>query len=585
MIKSSDYLVRFLSSKKIEYVFGYIGGMVTHIVDSIYQNDDVEFIQVYHEQTAAIAAEGYARETGKTGVALVTSGPGVTNLMTGIANAYFDSIPVIYITGQVNTTEIKYDKPIRQQGFQEMDVVAMVSSVTKYAKLVDRVEDLPYELEKAFQIANTGRKGPVVLDIPMNIQRMEVDESVINSFSVDKTFSNFSDWDSIRELIQNSQRPIFLIGGGCNSESTKALLSGIIEKYNIPFVTSLMGKGLFDEKNPNYVGLIGSYGNRCANMTVPHSDLIIALGTRLDTRQTGAMIDGFLKDGKIIHVDIDNAELTNHRLENRMNVLCDVSCFLESVFNVPLEINSNNHWKDYISYLKDNYNQEKEIERFVENKAPYQFMKLLDKHATDDTIYTADIGQNQMWAAQTLSIKENQHFFTSGGHAPMGYSLAAAIGASFGGLHKRVFAICGDGGFHIATQSLMLISQYNLPILVFVFNNSSLGMITQFQELYFGNRLAGTVKSGGYLVPNIEQMASSYNLPYKKLSISSLEDSDAIEQTFLMRNGVVELQIDGLTKVSPKLEFNRPIDQPSPYLSDSEQFDVNLHCRIRGDEF
>ena len=299
-MKVSDYIVSFLEEKGVNVIFGYIGGMITHLVDSIDKNPNIQFVQTYHEQTAAIAAEGYALESGKFGVAICTSGPGVTNMMTGIADAYFGSIPVLYITGQVNTYEYKYSKPIRQQGFQETDVISLVRSITKYAKMVDNAEDIRYELEKAIYMAMEGRKGPVVIDLPMNISRAEIEPEKLIGFQSESLEESSFDFSEVKLLLDKAERPMLLLGAG--SLGCEELIQNFIDQLQIPVVTSLMGRGIIDETYEHYVGMIGSYGNRCANMAISKADLLIALGTRLDTRQTGAMIDSFLRDGKIIIV-------------------------------------------------------------------------------------------------------------------------------------------------------------------------------------------------------------------------------------------------------------------------------------------
>ncbi|MBD9094282.1 MAG: thiamine pyrophosphate-binding protein, partial [Bacteroides oleiciplenus] len=511
-MKVSDYIVSYLEKKGVKVIFGYIGGMITHLVDSISLNPNMQFVQTYHEQTAAIAAEGFAKESGLFGVAISTSGPGATNMMTGIADAYFDSIPVLYITGQVNTYEYKYDKPVRQQGFQETDVVSMVKPVTKYAKLVDKAEDIKYELDKALHIALSGRMGPVLLELPMDIQRADINIGELGGFISDEKSIFIPDLDEVVQLIEKSRRPMLLLGAGCMTDSIKPLLADFLYASHIPVVTSLMGRGAIDETYQNYIGMIGSYGNRCANMAVANADLLIALGTRLDTRQTGAQIDTFLTGNRIIHVDIDVDELNCHRLPNRLTVNQDVYSFVKQLLSLNIKYNEDKFWVPYLLGLKQNYNQNNEIERFVENKSPYRMIQILNEYTKEGDIICADIGQNQMWTAQTLQLKSGQRFLTSGGLAPMGFSLPVSIGASFANPNKTVYSLNGDGGFHMAIQSLMLISQYNLPIKVIVLNNQALGMITQFQHLYFNDRMAGTTIRGGYMVPDIKSVAASYGL-------------------------------------------------------------------------
>lgn len=571
-MKASDYIVKFLEEKSVEYIFGYQGGMITHLIDSISKSNKIKFIQAYHEQSAAIAAEGYARATNNIGVAISTSGPGVTNMITGIANAYFDSIPMIYITGQVNTYDYKYDKLIRQQGFQEMDVVSVTQSITKYSKMVDKLEELPYELEKAYEIALDGRKGPVVLDIPMNIQRGDIELQNFSCLKKEQINTKISD-DKLNnsiEIIKNSKSPMFLIGAGFISDNVFELFEDIVKKTGIPVVNSLLGKGGFSEENKEYIGMIGSYGNRDANIGVFNSDCLIVLGSRLDNRQTGNILDKFAIKKKIIHVDIDKEELSNNRLSNRIKLNMGTKefllCLKEKIDNFRISSN----WSKYIERIKENYNQAKEIEKNIENKFPYEFIEILNRYTEEGDIITVDIGQNQMWSAQYIKMKKNQSWFTSGGLAPMGYSLPAAVGAAFSNKECKIFSLMGDGGFHIALQSLMLISQYNLPIKVIVLNNESLGMITQFQELYFDGRMIGTAKEGGYLVPEISKIAESYGLKYFKIDKKNIKDKKLMDKIFKEKNGIIEVKIEGKTKVYPKLEFDSSIENTSPKLSNEE---------------
>lgn len=568
-MKASDYIAQFIAQHGTSRIFGYIGGMITHLVDSIDKNPNVQFIQTYHEQTAAIAAEGYALESGKFGVAICTSGPGVTNMMTGIADAFFGNIPVIFISGQVNTYEYKYDKPIRQQGFQEMEVVNVVKPITKYAVLLDKAENIRYELEKAVHIATTGRKGPVVIDLPMNISRAEINPDEMRSFIPEPEKTDTFDMQEVISLLETAKRPMLLLGGGALGAGGQ--IAEFIAKTQIPVVTSLMGRGTTDETYEHYVGMIGSYGNRCANMSVAKADLLIALGSRLDTRQTGAMYQEFIKDGKIIHVDIDNNELESHRLENRVKVNTSVIDFLEKVNAASIQYNDYTEWNAWVGNIKSLYNQDQEIERFVENKAPYRFLQKLNEITREDDIITVDVGQNEMWGAQTIKLKKGQRFVCSGGLAPMGFSMPVAIGMAFANPKKRIFCINGDGGFHMALQSLLLISQYNLNIKVIVMNNEALGMITQFQHLYFNDNMAGTTAKGGYLIPNMRSVAESVGFPYHQM------DEDTIDNNALTENGfsLIDLHINGLTTVCPKLEYNKPIWMPLPLL-DEEEYCNNL---------
>lgn len=581
-IKASDYIVEWLSAHGVDTVFGYQGGMVTHLADSISNHPKMKFVQVYHEQTAAFAAVGYARHNCHLGVAIATSGPGATNLITGIADAFFDSVPVIFITGQVNTYEYKYEKPIRQLGFQETNIVEVVKPITKYAKLVDKIEDLPKELAKAFEIANSGRKGPVLLDLPMNIQREFLLREQLAGIKPQEKTTNFAaqelELKNVADEIKKSKRPLLLIGGGIATANAFELLNSFVEKIQLPFVSSLLGKTACNEKLEHYVGTIGSYGNRCANMAIANADLLLVLGARLDVRQTGGVVSGFVKEGKIIHLDIDRNELEHSRILDKSNINIDISDALKWLIS-RVEPLFNSEWHNYLAMLKNNYNQIREIIRTQVKSAPYDLMNYLNIISEDTDVYCADVGQNQMWAMQMLQLTQNQRFYTSGGFGAMGSALPISLGVAFAKKNDAtIYSINGDGGAHMALQSLMLIKQYDLPIKVIVINNKTLGMITQFQELYFNNNMVGTTAQGGYLVPDFESLAKAYGLSYFK--VDQTNNREFNENDFIgfrqAKNCLLEYVIDNDCRVYPKLEFNQPIYNSSPALPENELIDAML---------
>jgi acetolactate synthase-1/2/3 large subunit len=355
-----------------------------------------------------------------------------------------------------------------------------------------------------------------------------------------------------------------LVGAGCNGDDVDKMLNKYLADTKIPVVTSLMGRGIIDETYSNYVGMIGSYGNRCANMAVAKADLLITLGSRMDTRQTGAMYQDFLK-GKIIHVDLDENELDYHRLGNRLKVHASIVDFLKALDKESVTYQDYSTWNGWIAKLKENYSQDKEIERFVDNKAPYQLLQRLNEISKEGDVFTADVGQNQMWSAQTLKLKKGQRFVNSGGLAPMGFAMPVAIGIAFANPKKTIYCVTGDGGFHMAIQSMLTIAQYNLNIKVIVINNAALGMITQFQHLYFNDRMYGTTKAGGFINPDFETMAKAYGIQYSEYTSDSLYEFEAVDGP-----GMINYVVSGLTTVSPKLEYNKPIDKPSPQLPDDE---------------
>lgn len=572
-MKASDYIVSFIKDRGVDVVFGYSGGAITHLMDSLAKAEGIKFIQTYHEQTAAIAAEGYCWCSHNMGVAIATSGPGATNLLTGIADAFFDSIPTIFITGQVNTYEYKGDKKIRQQGFQETDIVSIVKPITKYAVLINDVEQLVDELEKAWDIAISGRGGPVLIDIPMDVQRGNVSTPVARNNNSGKTcigelkyLGGFSE-SSLEKLIINSKRPMFLFGNGVFQNGADDFYRKLVNKVQVPVVTSLLGKGSIPENSPLSLGMIGSYGIRCANMAISNSDLVIAVGTRLDTRQTGTNLKSFVREGRIIRLDIDLDELINHRLSNVDSIVGDARSFFTVLDGINWGENRK-AWLDYVTKLKNTYSQKQEIERNIDNKLPYRVMDILNEYSSDNQIYTVDIGQNQMVAAQMLIIKEQQSWKTSGGLAPMGFALPAAIGAAFASKNERnIFAIVGDGGLHMSMQSMLLIAQYKLPIKIILLNNKSLGMITQFQDLYFEQRKAGTTKDSGYMVPSFRDLAKSCGLEYHMIKGDLYNDKGYLDKIF-NEDGpmIVEFDIGEKTIVYPKLEVNMPLEDASPRL-------------------
>lgn len=565
-MKASDYIIQFLAERGIDTIFGYIGGMITHLVDSASKNPQVQFIQTYHEQSAAFAAEGYARIKNLPGVAMATSGPGALNMLTSVGNAYFDSIPMIYITGQVNTYEYKYANPVRQQGFQETDVVAMARPVTKYAVMIDSAENLRYELEKAWHLASSGRRGPVLLDLPMDIQRTEIQPENMRSFQPEDASSELPDLSKLTEYLHSffqAERPLILIGGGCANANLEPELKQLLAA-GIPMVCSLQGKGVLPEDSPYFLGMLGSYGNRAANLAVARADALLVLGSRLDTRQTGNQKDAFSADKIIYHFDIDANELKYNRVSNRV-CWCGDLAYLKNILQKSVKRPEvKQAWLEEISNLKRNYSIRQEMERFIENKVPYEYMRKLDGMTAQNSIYCVDIGQNQMWAAQTLQLRGTQKFLTSGGMAPMGYAVPAAIGAAFATRGQQpVIAISGDGGLQIAMQSLLLITQYHLPISVMVFNNNALGMITQFQTLYFNRNYAATTQNGGYLNPDFEALSAAFGLPYKEIQ-------EPEELSGELHPGFWNLLIREMSTVSPKLEYNQPNYNMTPFLPEQE---------------
>jgi len=576
-MKVTDYIVKFLENMNVKYVYGIIGGSITHLFDSLSKSQKIKFIHCYHEQAAAFGASASAKLSRNLSVALATSGPGATNLITGIADAYFDSSPVLFITGQVNTYDFKFDLKVRQKGFQETDIVKIIKPITKYSILVDDSKRVESELKKAVSIALSGRKGPVLLDLPMDIQRQIIKVSP-SSFVIDtqKTDCLLDDEviKDILTLIASTKFPIVLAGGGCSLSDSRSELLKFVEKLNIPVVVSLMGKDAFPHDHELFGGFVGAYGNRYGNLLLAKSDLLIVLGSRLDSRQIGNVITPFLNK-KIIRIDIDKEEIESSKLKYEKKLICDVKQFLKTMnlflAREKISLPKNEKYILNIQKLKKRFDPISEMRRASENDWHYRVMKSISDNLDDNDIICVDVGQNQMLAAQVLNIRGNQRFINSGGMAPMGYALPAAVALSFE-TKKRVIVITGDGGMQINIQELNNVAFYKLPIIIFVFNNKSLGMIKQFQKLYFNSNYFGTDEKSGYNPCNFTEIAKAYGIEAIKIHQNEnaiLEISKILQKAKIPL--LVEILMNYQSYVYPKLEYNKPIDEIDPPLDDEEK--------------
>lgn len=558
-----DYIRDFFIKKNIYDIFGYPGGMVTYLMDSISKKEMIKLHTNYHEQASSFAACSYAQAGETTGVAYATSGPGFTNLITGIANAYFDSIPVIYITGQVNTYEAKNNSNMRQKGFQETEVIPICKSITKYAKKIIKAEDIVYELEKAYFIANDGRKGPVLLDIPMNIQRTEIDINKCRIFH--RIIDNyFVDYKKIALFIANkigkSLKPIIIVGAGVSKNNNiKKYFKKFIDEINIPVVSSMIGIDTLENDNKNNMGFIGAYGHRYANFAVMKSDLVIVLGSRLDCRQTASNRREFAPKAEIIRIDIDEFEFENPIRDNDNNIKADIETLIKYFCNNNLvkTLDRHNKWRNYCTLLKEKL---RDYDEEPANKFIKKFSELIDENA----IITTDVGQNQVWIAQSFKIKKNQKVLFSGGLGSMGYSLPASIGAYYA-TNKYIICFVGDGGLQMNIQELQYIKENNLPIKIIVINNKSLGMIRHFQEMYFNSNFTQTKEKMGYSSPNFVKIAEAYGIDSINFSIES--DVNLLKKYLINDSPVlINVELSDTTYVFPKLAINKPINDQEPEM-------------------
>lgn len=584
-MKLSDYVIDFLVKQGVSHVFELIGGAITHLIDSIYNRSDINCISVHHEQAAAFAAEAYARVNGNLGVAMATSGPGALNLVTGIGSCYFDSVPCLFITGQVNTYEYKFGKAVRQLGFQETDIVSVVKPLTKYAELVTDPSTIRYHLEKAVYMARSGRPGPVLLDIPMNIQRAQIEPEKLKGY-LDAEEPRGEPcaaavMDKVINIMAGARRPVILAGGGVRPAGAADELCLLAERTGIPVVASLLGLDAIPHDNPAFFGMIGAYGNRYSNLTLANCDFLLILGSRLDTRQTGTRPDTFARAAKKVHVDIDPLEL-NARVKADLAINCHVKDFLSGL-NARLKGARKPdlaHWYGIIKGYRDKYptfsgpNSGEGIE-------PNGFMAYLSGCCAGGDIICIDVGQHQMWAAQSFAIKKNQRMLISGGMGAMGFALPAALGAAKAAPGGKVIVIAGDGGIQINIQELDTLVRHNLPVKVFVFNNGCLGMVRQFQDMYFGGRRQSTVL--GYGCPDFCRVAAAFGIPSH--TVSSMAGARDMVKGVLQAEGpaFVEVKLEQTSCVNPKLVVNRPIEDMSPHLERAELQRIMLIDLVEGE--
>lgn len=566
-MKVSDYIVEFLIKQGITDVFGYPGGMVTHLMDSLGKySDRISTHITYHEQGAAFAACGYAQASDKAGVAFATSGPGATNLMTGICNAYFDSIPTVFITGQVNTFESKKEKHIRQKGFQETDIISMVKDVTKAAFYIEDANEIRQVLEEAFYIAQQDRKGPVVIDIPMNISRAEIDERALAGYQKPELLDTSPERERyeqcVREALKNAKRPCLLIGNGIKTAHQIEAVREIVRKSHIPVVSSMLAVDVIPEESGlegTYYGFVGAYGNRTANFVVAKSDLLICLGSRLDVRQVGGERANFAPQARIIRADIDVYELENYIRPDEEQFVLPLSEALPALGRAMAAA------PDYREWLKVCQEIKKSI-KYIDEKEPNRAVNAISRQVPDGYSVLADVGQNMVWVAQSFRMKEAQRVYMSGGHGAMGYALPAAIGVYYA-THRPVICFSGDGGFQMNMQELQLIVREKLPIKMIVMNNESLGMIRHFQEMYFDSNYYYTTQNNGYTIPDFVAVAHAYGI--QAVKVAGTEAIAGMKDAFhdnRMEPQLIEVMLGDRTVVSPKLEFGKPNQDQEPLL-------------------
>ena len=483
MISGAAYVVKALQEEKVEFLFNYPGAATIDIMDELYKQDQVKVILPRHEQALAHAADGYARSTGKVGVCMVTSGPGATNLVTGIATAYSDSVPMVCITGQVDLSLMGND------AFQEVDTVGIVRNVCKYAITVRDRKDLGRILKEAFYIARTGRPGPVIVDIPKNIQKamgIEVYPTEVNIRGYKpNTTVHIGQVKKACSIISKAKRPLFLLGGGISISGANDLMTELVDKTGIPVVTTLMGKGAISSRHPLYLGNVGIHGGYAPNVALTNCDVMISIGTRFNDRITGKL-STFAQNCKIVHIDVDAASISKN-IKVDIPIVADAKLAIEALLEY-IEPHDLGEWPTQLQQLKVDHPITQADEDGLTPEAIIQYINDHYEHP----IVATDVGQNQLWTTQFLEIEGNHQLLTSGGLGTMGYGFPYAIGAKFGNPHTPVFAICGDGGVQMNIQEFATAMHYHLPVTLVVINNGYLGNVRQWQQLFYDKRYACT---------------------------------------------------------------------------------------------
>ncbi|BAF58711.1 MAG: biosynthetic-type acetolactate synthase large subunit [Pelotomaculum sp.] len=478
-ITVAEALFRCLEEEEVELIFGYPGGTILPVYDALHSTS-IKHILVRHEQGAAHAADGYARVTGKVGVCMATSGPGATNLITGIANAYMDSVPMVVITGQVPTSQVGTDS------FQEVDITGITIPITKHNYLVKDPQQLPVVVKKAFHIASTGRPGPVLIDLPKDVAQARIKFKYPKSVDLPGYKPTYKGHPAMvrqaARIIMESERPVIYAGGGVRISGAAPELLELSETISAPVTHTLMGLGCFPGDHPLFLGMLGLHGTRYANQAVTECDCLIAVGARFDDRVV-ARISGFAPGARIIHIDIDPAEIGKN-VRTHLPIVGDVKTVLRALLPC-LQKKDNSRWVERVMQLKEEYPLRYEHDGSLK---PQFVMEKLNEYKKDTDIVVTDVGQHQMWAAQYMRFKEPRSFLSSGGLGAMGFCLPAAIGAKLGAPERTVILIVGDAGIQMTMQELGTAAEQKLTLKIFVINNSRLGMVRQLQEFYCNKR-------------------------------------------------------------------------------------------------
>ena len=547
-LTGSEIVIECLKEQGVDTVFGYPGGAILNIYDELYKHGkEITHILTSHEQGASHAADGYARATGKVGVCLATSGPGATNLVTGIATAYMDSVPIVAITANVGVPLLGKDS------FQEIDIAGVTMPITKHNYIVKDVAKLADTIRDAFRIAAEGRPGPVLIDIPKDVTAAtaEYEKQTPEPIERKTDYIREADLNSAVELINHCKRPFVLVGGGAVISDAAKELKEFVDKVHAPVGDSLMGKGAFDGRDERYTGMTGMHGTKCSNLGITKCDLLIAIGIRFSDRVVGNA-NRFAKNAKILHIDIDPAEI-NKNIMVDCSIQGDVREVLRRL-NPLIEDHNHDEWLQEIHEMKEKYPLKYDHGQLTGPAVVEEIYKVTE----GDAIIVTDVGQHQMWAAQYYKYKKPHTLLTSGGLGTMGYGLGAAIGAKMGRPEKTVINIAGDGCFRMNMNELATAARYNIPIIEVVINNHVLGMVRQWQTLFYDERYSATVLNDGVDFVKVAEALGAAGIRVSALA----ELRPALEKAIAMgRPVLIDCQIDQDDKVFPMVPAGAPIEE------------------------
>lgn len=548
-LTGADIICECLVEQGVDTVFGYPGGAALNTYDALYKySDKIRHILTAHEQGASHAADGYARSTGKTGVVITTSGPGATNIVTGLATANIDSIPVVAITGNVNTDQLGRDS------FQEVDIVNIVKPITKASYLVKKVEDLAPTIRRAFELANEGRKGPVLVDVPKDITAAVTEFSpAAAAVSNPSKIANPESIERVQQLIRKSRRPMIYAGGGILSANACSEFREFAELIDAPVCCSLMGLGCLPASHPLCIGNIGMHGGYETGMITAGCDLIIACGARFSDRVAGDR-ERFGEQAKIVQLEIDSNEI-NKNVKVDEYILGDAKLILQALLK-GLEQQDHSHWLDKIDEWKHQFDNSSRPKSLY--PLPDEIIEAVNKIKDDSDIIATDVGQHQMWVAQYAKIENKKTLLTSGGMGTMGFGIGAAIGAQVSHMNDRVFLFTGDGSFHMNLNELVTLKSYRLPVVVIVMNNTVLGMVRQWQKLFYGNRFSQT---DPHRATDFVKLANAFGVEGMRITKSE-EVIPTIEKAVELKAPVViDCQISPDANVLPMIPPGKTVNE------------------------